>query len=74
VSDFETCQCTNKILVKKLKGRDHAEDLSVEGRIILERSRCGLDSSGSGEGPVARSCGRGNEPSGCIRRGEFLTS
>jgi hypothetical protein len=37
-----------------LKGRDHLEDLSTDGRIILDWiigkqvRRCGLDSSGSG--------------------------
>jgi hypothetical protein len=35
-------------------------------------SRCGLDSSGSGEGPVAGSCEHGNEPSGSIKGGEFF--
>jgi hypothetical protein len=34
--------------------------------------RCGLDSSGSGWGPVAGSCEEGNEPSGSIEGGEFL--
>jgi hypothetical protein len=34
--------------------------------------RCGLDSSGSGQGPVAGSCEHGNEPSGSIKVGEFL--
>jgi hypothetical protein len=33
---------------------------------------CGLDSSGSGKGPVTGSCGHGNEPSGFIKGGEFL--
>jgi hypothetical protein len=31
----------------------------------------GLDASGSGYGPVAGSCGHGNEPSGSIKRGGF---
>jgi hypothetical protein len=34
--------------------------------------RRGLDSSGSGYGPVAGSCEHGNEPSGSIKVGEFL--
>jgi len=34
---------------------------------------CGLDSSGSGYGPVAYSCEHGNEPSGSIKV-EHLTS
>jgi hypothetical protein len=32
----------------------------------------GLDSSSSGQGPVAASCEHGNEPSGSIKDGEFL--
>jgi hypothetical protein len=32
----------------------------------------GLDSSGSGQGPVAGCCEHGNEPSGSIKGGEFL--
>jgi hypothetical protein len=38
---------------RKSEGRDHSEDLDVDGRIILEWSlekwgrRCGLDASGS---------------------------
>jgi hypothetical protein len=36
-----------------LNGRDHLDDLGVDGRIILERilnkvEKCGLDSSASG--------------------------
>jgi hypothetical protein len=34
--------------------------------------RCGLDSSGSEQGPVAGSCEHGNEPSGSVKVGEFL--
>jgi hypothetical protein len=34
--------------------------------------RCGLDSSGSGCGPVASPCEQGTEPSGSIKGGEFL--
>jgi hypothetical protein len=33
--------------------------------------RCGLDASGSGQGPVAGPCEQGNEPSGSIKGGEF---
>jgi hypothetical protein len=33
---------------------------------------CGLDSSGSGYGPVAASYERSNEPLGFIKDGEFL--
>jgi len=34
--------------------------------------RCGLDSSGSGYGPVAGSCEHDNQPSGSIKGREFL--
>jgi hypothetical protein len=33
---------------------------------------CGLDSSGSGWGPVADCCEHGNEPSNSIKGGDFL--
>jgi hypothetical protein len=33
--------------------------------------RCGLDSSGSGKGPVEGSCEHSNEPLGSIKYGEF---
>jgi hypothetical protein len=36
--------------------------------------KCRLDASGSGQGPVAVSCGHGNEPSGSIKGGNFMTS
>jgi hypothetical protein len=44
--------CT-KFWLESLKGRDHSEDLSVDGRIILklilrEKGECELDSSGQG--------------------------
>jgi hypothetical protein len=34
--------------------------------------RCGLDSSGSGSGPLAGSCEHGNEASVSIKGGEFV--
>jgi hypothetical protein len=34
--------------------------------------RCGLDASGSGQGPVAGSCEHSNEQFGSIKVGEFL--
>jgi hypothetical protein len=34
--------------------------------------RCGLDATGSGQGPMADSCKHGNEPSGSIQCGEFV--
>jgi hypothetical protein len=33
---------------------------------------CGLDSTGSGYGPLAGSCGHDNETSGSIKGEEFL--
>jgi hypothetical protein len=33
---------------------------------------CGLESSGSGKGPMAGSCEHGDEPSGFIKWREFL--
>jgi hypothetical protein len=36
--------------------------------------RCGLDSSGLGQGPVAGSCEHGNEPSDPIKCWNSLTS
>jgi hypothetical protein len=32
---------------------------------------CGLESHGSGQGPVLGYCEHGNEPSGSIKGGEF---
>jgi hypothetical protein len=34
--------------------------------------RCGLNASGSAQGPLAGCCEYGNEPSGSIKGGEFL--
>jgi hypothetical protein len=34
--------------------------------------KCGVDASGSEQGPVAGSCKQGNEPSDPIKGGEFL--
>jgi hypothetical protein len=33
---------------------------------------CGLDASGSGQGPVMGSCERGNESLGSVKGGEYL--
>jgi hypothetical protein len=60
------------------KERDHSEDLGVDGRIILERTLenrvqcCGLDSTRSGQRPVAVSCEHSNKLSVSIKDGEFL--
>jgi hypothetical protein len=54
------------------------EHLDVEGREDNFRIntcriiRCGLDASGSGQGPVAHSRDYGNELSGSIKEEEFL--
>jgi len=44
---------------ENLTGRDHSEDLGIDGNIILERKesmgKFGLDSTGSGQGPVTGS-------------------
>jgi hypothetical protein len=34
--------------------------------------KCGVDSSGTGQGPIAGCCEHGNEPSDSIKGGEFL--
>jgi hypothetical protein len=51
------------------------EDLGIHGSIILKWNSvegCGLDSSGSIQGPVASSCEHCNKSSGSIKGGEFL--
>jgi hypothetical protein len=61
-----------------VKVRGHLEALGVDGRIILEwilwkeGEGCKLDSSASGQGQVAGSCGHDNELSSSIKGGEFL--
>jgi hypothetical protein len=61
-----------------LREGDHWGDPGVDGRIILRRifgkwdGGFGLDWAGSGQGQVASACECGNEPSGSIKRGEFL--
>jgi hypothetical protein len=63
-----------------LTGRDYLGDLDVDARILLKwilKTKvlsCGLDLSGSGYCPVASSREYGNETSGSIRGGKFLTS
>jgi hypothetical protein len=44
----------------------------LDGSSDRPRQRCGLDASGSRQGPVVGSCERGNEPSGSIKGGEIL--
>jgi hypothetical protein len=61
-----------------LKKKDDSEDLGVDGRTILNWilgnrvGGCGLDSSGTGQGPMAGSCEHVNKPFGSIKGGEFL--
>jgi hypothetical protein len=33
---MEKMRNSNKILVRKLEGRDHSEDIGIDGRVILE--------------------------------------
>jgi hypothetical protein len=53
-----------------LKERDHLEDHGVGGKMVSEWilgrlvGGCGLDSTVSGQGPVAGCCECGDEPSG----------
>jgi hypothetical protein len=60
-------------MVGKTEGKNHLEDPSVDGRIILGGSSgsgtwvYGLDRSGSGQGQVAGTCEYDNEPSGSIK-------
>jgi hypothetical protein len=63
-------RCAQKLWSGNLKGRDHFQDLSINGRIILKcilnmLRRSGLDSSGMGYEPVVGSCEYGNEALGC---------
>jgi len=56
----------HKILIGKSEGKRQLEDPGVGGNIIVElilgMGRCGLDSSGSGLGPVAVCGEHGNKP------------
>jgi hypothetical protein len=66
------------VLAGKSEGkRSLEEDLGVDVRIteawIFDRyDACGLDSSGSGQGPMAGFCEQSNEPSDSIKCWEFL--
>jgi hypothetical protein len=65
------------ILIGKPEGKDHSEDLGVDGRIILDwmlgkqGGTCEIDASVLGWGPVVGCCEHDNEPSGSIKEGEF---
>jgi hypothetical protein len=47
----------------------HMNNLWILGKSV---GKCGLDSSGSGYGPMAGSCERGNKFSCSIKGGKFL--
>jgi hypothetical protein len=70
-TDRRDKKCT-KYLVVKSEGKNHLEDQDVDGRIILgwilekRVGGCGLDASGSGQGPAAGSCEHGSEHPGSI--------
>jgi len=58
---------------ESLKGRDHGEDLRVDGRIILKwilEKWCVRVCTGLG--PMTDSCEHCNEPSCSIKDGEFI--
>jgi hypothetical protein len=67
-----------KFWSENLKGRDHLEERQRwEDSIKMylknnEVRSSGLDSSGSGQGPVAGSCEHSNEALGSIKGKEFL--
>jgi hypothetical protein len=70
-------KCIQYFGFKNLKGKDHSEDLGVDGKIISEWifgsvGRCGLDLSGSGQGPAAGSYEHDNELLGSINGKELL--
>jgi hypothetical protein len=46
----------------------HSIELQNDTKIYLTGIRCELYSSGSGQGPVARCCEYGNEPSGSLSK------
>jgi hypothetical protein len=59
-----TCQKRKvyKIWSDKLKGRDNSKELGVEGRIILDFRKIGMEGVVSTHlGPVASSCEHGSE-------------
>jgi hypothetical protein len=65
--------------LENLTGRDNFEDLGVEGEDnikmdLREIEWEGVDASGSGYGPMSACCEYGNEKSGSIKGGNFLTS
>jgi hypothetical protein len=61
-----------------LYGRDHLEDVGIDGKIVMEwmlRKQvgwCRLDSPGLGQESVEGYCEYSNEPSNSVKREEFL--
>jgi hypothetical protein len=62
-----------------LKERDYFGDPGAAGRITFrgifrkwDVGGYGLDQAGSGQGQMVGTCECSNEPSGCIKFGEFL--
>jgi hypothetical protein len=56
-----------KVLVESPKERDHSEERGEDGISIVLREidwACGVDSVGSGQGPIAGSCESDDERSG----------
>jgi hypothetical protein len=66
------------ILWRNLKKRHYLEGLGVDGKIIIKQvirkqaERVWTEFFCSEQGPMAGSCGRGNEHSGSIKCREFL--
>jgi hypothetical protein len=48
------------------------EDVDVDVDVDVRWKMCGLDSIGSGQGPMAGPSEYSNEPSGSTQDGEFL--
>jgi hypothetical protein len=65
-----------RILVGKPEERDCSGNPGIDGRItlrwIFRKWGYGLNQTGSGYGQVMGTCECSNEPSGSIKRGEFL--
>ena len=67
-----------RVVVGKCEGNNHLEDPGLDGRIILRwmfrtwEVRTGNGWSCLRIGTGASTCECGNEPLGCMKRGEFL--